>query len=48
MLLGYNSPDWVLALMAIWSLGAVPVLGNRWWSRPEAAHWHGRGRLRAP
>ena len=19
-------------------LGAVPVLGNRWWSAPEAAH----------
>ena len=42
MLLGYNSPDWVLALWAVWSLGAVPVLGNRWWShsgsnrRPEA------------
>ena len=38
MLLGYNSPDWVLALWAVWSLGAVPVLGNRWWSASEAAH----------
>ena len=38
MLLGYNSPDWVLALWAVWSLGAVPVLGNRWWSHPEAEH----------
>ncbi|MGV0992205.1 MAG: class I adenylate-forming enzyme family protein [Mycobacterium sp.] len=38
MLLGYNSPDWVLALWAVWSMGAVPVLGNRWWSAPEAAH----------
>ena len=38
VLLAYNSPDWVLALWAIWSLGAVPVLGNRWWSRPEADH----------
>lgn len=38
MLLGYNSPDWVLALWSVWSLGAVPVLGNRWWSHPEAAH----------
>lgn len=38
LLLAYNSPEWVLALWAIWSLGAVPVLGNRWWSSPEAAH----------
>ncbi len=38
MLLGYNSPDWVLALWAVWSLGAVPVLGNRWWSHSETAH----------
>ena len=38
MVLAYNSPDWVLALWAIWSLGAVPVLGNRWWSRAEAVH----------
>ena len=38
VLLAYNSPDWVLALWAIWSAGAVPVLGNRWWSPREAAH----------
>jgi long-chain acyl-CoA synthetase len=38
VLLAYNSPEWVLGLWAIWSLGAVPVLGNRWWSRPEAEH----------
>lgn len=38
LLLAYNSPDWVLALWSIWSLGAVPVLGNRWWSRPETDH----------
>ncbi len=38
VLLAYNSPDWVLALWAIWSLGAVPVLGNRWWSRRESEH----------
>ncbi len=38
VLLAYNSPDWVLALWAIWSLGAVPVLGNRWWSEREAEH----------
>lgn len=38
LLLGYNSPEWVLCLWAIWSLGAVPVLGNRWWSHPETVH----------
>lgn len=38
VLLAYNSPDWVVALWAIWSLGAVPVLGNRWWSPREAEH----------
>jgi acyl-CoA synthetase (AMP-forming)/AMP-acid ligase II len=38
VLLAYNSPDWVLALWAIWSVGAIPVLGNRWWSPREAAH----------
>lgn len=38
MLLAYNSPEWVLSLWAIWSLGAVPVLGNRWWSHREAEH----------
>jgi len=38
LLLAYNSPEWVLALWAIWAAGGVPVLGNRWWSSPEAAH----------
>lgn len=38
MLLAYNGPEWVLALWAIWSVGAVPVLGNRWWSHREAEH----------
>jgi len=38
MLLAYNSPEWVLALVSAWSMGAVPVLGNRWWSEREAAH----------
>jgi acyl-CoA synthetase (AMP-forming)/AMP-acid ligase II len=38
VLLAYNSPDWVLALWTIWSVGAVPVLGNRWWSQREAEH----------
>ncbi|RZT14319.1 acyl-CoA synthetase (AMP-forming)/AMP-acid ligase II [Mycobacterium sp. BK558] len=38
MVFGYNSPEWVLALWALWMSGAVPVLGNRWWSRAEVAH----------
>jgi acyl-CoA synthetase (AMP-forming)/AMP-acid ligase II len=38
LLLAYNSPEWVLALWATWAAGGVPVLGNRWWSGPEAAH----------
>ena len=38
MLLAYNGPEWVLALWAIWSVGAVPVLGNRWWSHREVEH----------
>ena len=38
VLLAYNSPDWMVSLWAIWAIGAVPVLGNRWWSPREAAH----------
>jgi len=38
LLQAYNSPEWVLALWAIWAAGGVPVLGNRWWSAPEAAY----------
>jgi long-chain acyl-CoA synthetase len=38
LLLAYNSPDWVVALWALWASGAVPVLGNRWWSPREVEH----------
>ena len=38
MVLAYNSPEWVLSLLAIWSCGAVPVMGNRWWSAAELEH----------
>lgn len=38
LLHAYNSPDWVLALLASWRIGAVPVLGNRWWGRGELDH----------
>ena len=38
MVFGYNSPEWVLALWALWLCGAVPVLANRWWSPVEIDH----------
>ncbi|GAA0609188.1 class I adenylate-forming enzyme family protein [Sporichthya brevicatena] len=38
LLLSYNSPEFVLALWALWWLGAVPVFGNRWWSEAELEH----------
>ena len=38
MVYGYNSPEWVAALWALWLSGAVPVLANRWWSRAELDH----------
>ena len=38
MVSGYNSPEWVVALWALWLTGAVPVLANRWWSNAEIDH----------
>jgi long-chain acyl-CoA synthetase len=38
MVFGYNSPEWVLAVWALLLAGAVPVLGNRWWSAQEIDH----------
>ncbi|NMH98224.1 class I adenylate-forming enzyme family protein [Pseudonocardia acidicola] len=38
LVIGYNSPDWVLALWGCWQLGAVPILGNRWWGDGEIRH----------
>lgn len=38
MVFGYNSPEWVVALWALWLQGAVPVLANRWWSPAEIEH----------
>ncbi|MHC9294084.1 class I adenylate-forming enzyme family protein [Mycobacterium sp. LTG2003] len=38
LLFGYNSPEWVVALWALWLTGAVPVLGNRWWGAAEIEH----------
>lgn len=38
LLFGYNSPEWVIALWALWLTGAIPVLGNRWWGAAEIEH----------
>jgi long-chain acyl-CoA synthetase len=38
LVFGYNSPEWVVALWALWLCGAVPVLANRWWSPAEIDH----------
>ncbi len=38
MVFGYNSPEWVTAVFSLWSMGAVPVLANRWWSPAELRH----------
>ncbi|WP_193048254.1 class I adenylate-forming enzyme family protein [Mycolicibacterium baixiangningiae] len=38
MVFGYNSPEWIVAVFSLWLRGAVPVLGNRWWSPTEVAH----------
>jgi long-chain acyl-CoA synthetase len=38
MLLGANSPEWVVACFAVLARGGVVVLGNAWWSKPEIEH----------
>jgi long-chain acyl-CoA synthetase len=38
MLLSYSSPEFILATLAAWWLGAVPVYANRWWSSNELDH----------
>ncbi|BBY14747.1 class I adenylate-forming enzyme family protein [Mycolicibacterium litorale] len=38
MVFGYNSPEWIAAVFGLWLRGAVPVLGNRWWSTTEVTH----------
>lgn len=37
-LLGWNSQDWVVNFWAAIRTGAVPVLGNAWWSGDEIVH----------
>lgn len=36
-ILGWNGPDWVLNYWACLRIGAIPVLGNAWWSEAEFA-----------
>jgi long-chain acyl-CoA synthetase len=35
MLRAYNCPEFVLAVWALWTVGAVPVMANRWWGNTE-------------
>lgn len=38
LLFGWNSPDWILNFWACVRIGAIPVLGNAWWSEGELEH----------
>lgn len=35
LLLGWNSPDWIINFWACQQVGAVPALANAWWSEVE-------------
>jgi acyl-CoA synthetase (AMP-forming)/AMP-acid ligase II len=35
LILGWNSPDWIVNFWACLAVGAVPVLANAWWSEVE-------------
>jgi acyl-CoA synthetase (AMP-forming)/AMP-acid ligase II len=35
LILGWNSPDWIVGFWACLQVGAVPVLANAWWSEAE-------------
>ena len=37
LILGWNSPEWIVNFWACLQLGAVPVLANAWWSDIEVA-----------
>ncbi|GAA4390092.1 3-((3aS,4S,7aS)-7a-methyl-1,5-dioxo-octahydro-1H- inden-4-yl)propanoate--CoA ligase FadD3 [Tsukamurella soli] len=37
LLIGWNSPEWIINFWACALIGAVPVLGNGWWSAGEVA-----------
>jgi long-chain acyl-CoA synthetase len=38
LLLGFNSIEWLVAFWALQAMGAVPALGNAWWSDEEVQH----------
>ena len=38
----YNSAEFLLAQWSVWRVGAVPVLGNRWWNQRELVEVIGR------
>ncbi|MFD4351245.1 class I adenylate-forming enzyme family protein [Nocardia sp. NPDC058518] len=46
MLLGWNSPEWIINFWACVTIGAVPVLGNGWWGAGEVADAVGTARVR--
>jgi acyl-CoA synthetase (AMP-forming)/AMP-acid ligase II len=35
LLMGFNSPEWIINFWAVVTVGAVPVLGNAWWGGAE-------------
>ena len=37
LLLGFNSPDWIVNFWACVNIGAVPVLANAWWGEAEVS-----------
>ncbi|MEU9286581.1 class I adenylate-forming enzyme family protein [Streptomyces sp. NPDC048275] len=37
LLLGWNSPEWIINFWACVTTGAVPVLANAWWGKAELA-----------
>jgi acyl-CoA synthetase (AMP-forming)/AMP-acid ligase II len=37
LILGWNSPEWIINFWACLQIGAVPVLANAWWSEAEVA-----------
>jgi acyl-CoA synthetase (AMP-forming)/AMP-acid ligase II len=37
LLLGWNSPEWIINFWACVAVGAVPVLANAWWGKSELA-----------
>jgi acyl-CoA synthetase (AMP-forming)/AMP-acid ligase II len=38
LIFGWNGPDWMINFWACVRIGAVPVLGNAWWSEDELTH----------